>query len=217
MQKIQGSTLFGAAFCAALALFSCATSHKGEAKPDSITSASTVDAAQASILSDIPAVADGKKTLVVFFSTGNASELVASDLAAIYGADIERIVEMKTRKGSSAFMTAGADSSMGKATAIVAPSFDPASYDRVFVLTPIWAWKLSPPVRSWLRLFKGKLPPVAFGTISGDTKPDKVVSQMAKEGGREPFAFAGFSEKDFKAEGRAHYLEKLKKLAGLAE
>ncbi|MBL8966287.1 MAG: hypothetical protein JNG85_04700, partial [Spirochaetaceae bacterium] len=106
-------------------------------------------------------------------------------------------------------------SSTGQASPIKTPSRDPAAYDRVYVLTPVWAWRLAPPVRSWLRWAKGRLPEVAFGTVSGDTKPDKIVAQMKKEGGAAPFAYAGFSEKDFLAENRGLYLEKLAYLTGL--
>jgi len=56
---------------------------------------------------------------------------------------------------------------------------------------------------------KGRLPPAAFVTVSGDTKPDKIVAAMAKESGTEPLVFAGFGDKDFAPENRAVYVGKI--------
>jgi hypothetical protein len=196
-----------------LAFGGCASGTKGGAKPDTVSSASTVAYTQSSVSAEIGPIPAEGRTLVVFYTSGNASERVATDLAELYSADLERIVEQKPRKWS--FMSGGYAASTDQSVPIQAPRCDPAAYERVFVLTPVWAWRLSPPVRSWLRWAKGRLPEVAFGTVSGDTEPDKIVAQMAKEGGRAPFAYAGFSEKDFLPENRATYLEKLKRLTGL--
>jgi hypothetical protein len=78
------------------------------------------------------------------------------------------------------------------------------------VCTPIWAWHLSPPMRSWLRLNKGKLPQLAaYVTVSGDTDPAKIVAVMEKESGRQPIAFTGFTDRDFEDRNRSRYLEKI--------
>jgi hypothetical protein len=150
---------------------------------------------------------------VVYFTTGNAAERVARDLAGLYSADLELIQEKKPRAWS--FMTGGFMATMGLATPIKEPQHEPGAYDKVFVLSPVWAWSLSPQVRSWLAWAKGRLPEVAFGTISGDTEPEKIVARMARLGGRAPSAYAGFSEKDFLPENRAGYAEKLAYLTGV--
>ena len=157
----------------------------------------------------------GKRVLVVYFSQGNSTKRVAEDIAALFGADIERIVEKKQRKGRFfGIMGAGAASSMSRATPIEAPARDPSAYEAVVVCTPIWAWHLSPPVRSWLRLNKGKLPQLAaYVTVSHDTDPAKVVAAMVKESGRQPIASTGFADRDFEEGNRARYLEKIRSVA----
>ncbi|MDP3180160.1 MAG: hypothetical protein Q8M76_19770 [Spirochaetaceae bacterium] len=201
---------------------SCAGAPKsgsaGGGKPDAFTSVSRLAETEGSApgVADIGPVPAAGKTLVVFYyMPGNASERVAKDLASLYSADLERVVEKRVRKGFFGFMGAGADATFGAATKIRPPERDPSAYDRVFVLSPVWSWNLAPPIRTWLRLFKGKLPEVAYGTVSGDTEPDKIVAQMTKEGGRAPFAFSGFSERDFLPENRAVYVAKIRRLAGL--
>lgn len=204
-----------AVLAVATLLASCAGSPKDSAKPDSFSSASTKDLPSTSILDELPAVQGAGRTLVVYFTGGNVSEAVAADLAVLYGADIERIVELRDRKGFFGYMGAGKDATFGIATPIAAPSHDPAAYDTVIVCTPVWSWSLSPPVRSWLRMFKGRLPKAAFATISGGTKPDKIAAAMTKESGRKPYAVVGFDGVDFEPRNRAVYLDKLRALCAL--
>jgi len=185
-------------------------SSRGPTEPEVLSGASLVRGPAPSILGDLaPAEAAGR-TLVVFFSSGQAGTRVAEDLAALFSADIERIREVKRRgPGFFGYMGGGMDASFRASTRIWPTVLDPADYDRVFVVTPIWAWNLCPPVRTWLRAHAGDLPPAAFATVSGDTEPGKVAMAMAKAGGREPFAVAGFAERDFYPENRASYLEKI--------
>lgn len=192
------------------ALASCAT--RAEPRTDVTAGASPAAAAPASILDSLPPVEGAGTVLVVYFSSGGATERIARDLASLTGADLEEIRERGERKpprGFWGYFVTGARASFRTAPSILPPARNPGDYDAVFVCTPVWSWNLAPPVRSWLRAFRGTLPPPAFVTVSGDTRPDKIVRNMAKEGGREPFAFAGFSERDQYAENRAFYLDKI--------
>lgn len=202
--------LFPAAAAVLAALAGCAT--RAEPRPDVTGGASPASSAPAPIRQSLPPVEGAGRVLVVYFSSGGATERIARDLAELCGADLEEIRERKEReapRGFWGYFGAGARSSFRTAPRILPPARNPGDYDAVFVCTPVWSWSLSPPVRSWLRTFRGSLPPAAYVTVSGDTKPDKIVRNMAKEGGREPFAFAGFSERDQYAENRATYVEKI--------
>ena len=201
------------AFATAFALLAgCAGTPKPESA-DVLSGGSKAGKEMAAIIADIPAVADGARTLVVYYSKGSATKRVAEDLAAIFGADIEIVVEQKERTmGLFGFMGAGYQATFGVASPIAAPTADPSAYSRLIVLTPVWSWNLSPPMRSWLRLMKGKLPRAAFVTVSGDTKPDKIVAAMEKESGAVPVVFEGFGDKDFAPENRAAYLAKVGKI-----
>jgi|GEM_PF-155046 len=195
----------------ALALLSaCAT--RPEPRTDVTSGASPTTLEAGSIRDSVPPVEGAGRVLVVFFSRGGATERVARDLADLCGADLEEIRERRERKpprGFFGYFGTGMRASFKTAPRILSPAKNMADYDAVFVCTPVWSWSLSPPVRSWLRAFRGTLPPAAYVTVSGDTKPDKIVRNMAKEGGREPFAFAGFSERDQYAENRDAYAAKI--------
>lgn len=148
-----------------------------------------------------------QRTLVVYFSQGEATRWIAEDIMWIFGADIEAIDEKRDRKTNFFnFMFSGFQSTFKIPSKIEESLYAPSGYDRVFVLSPVWSWNLSPPVHSWLEAHKGGLPKAAFITVSGDTKPDKVVAAMAKVSGTEPAAFAGFAERYFLPENRASYL-----------
>lgn len=150
------------------------------------------------ITDEIEPYSGEQRTLIVYFSQGEATRWVAEDLMWIFGADIEAIVEKRERKTNFInFMFSGFQSTFKIPSRIEKSMFDPADFDRIFVLSPIWSWSLSPPVRAWLKTHKGKLPKTAFITVSGDTKPDKVVAAMAKVSGVTPIAFAGFAERHF--------------------
>ena len=200
------------ALAALIVLFSlegCASS-KEKGKPSVVTAPSALSGERKAISGEIAPYSGGGRTLVVYFSQGEATKWAAEDIADIFGADIEEIEEKKPRKANFiGFMLAGLQSTFKLSSGIKEPKLDPTEYDRVFVLTPVWSWGLAPPVRSLLALHKGSLPKSAFATVSGDTNPDKIVAAMAKASGAVPAAFTGFVEVDFKPEGRASYVAKL--------
>ncbi|MCX7028264.1 MAG: flavodoxin [Spirochaetes bacterium] len=153
------------------------------------------------------------KTLVVYYSRTSTTQRVAKDLAKRLGADIEAIADKKPRsKGFFGYMNCGRQATFRIAGAIKAPSRDPAAYEKVVVLTPVWSWKMTPPVRGWLRLMKGKLNATAFVAVSGNTEPEKIAADMAKESGAQPLAVAGFFQADFASEHKAEYEAKVAKI-----
>ncbi|PKL09034.1 MAG: hypothetical protein CVV51_05825 [Spirochaetae bacterium HGW-Spirochaetae-7] len=201
------------ALVALAVLIGCSSAPAEGAGTDASSGASKAGANMPSITQDMAPVRGAGTVLVVYFSQGSATKRVAEDLAALLGADIERIVEQKSRTGFFGFMGAGADSSLGKSTRIDTPVHDPVAYDAVVVCTPVWSWHLSPPVRTWLGLFKGKLPPRSvFVTVSGDTEPEKIVAMMEEASGAKPVAYAGFADRDFEQVNREAYLGKIRGL-----
>ena len=180
-------------------------------KASVVTAPSALSGSRPMITEEIEPYSGDLSTLVVYFSQGEAGRWVAEDLMWIFGADIEAIEEAKNRRTNFiGFIYAGFQSSFKIASKIEKPQLDPAGYDRIFVITPVWAWNLAPPVRAWLKQNKGSLAKAAFITVSGDTKPDKVVAAMAKESGTAPTASAGFAERHFQPENRASYLDVLR-------
>ena len=207
--KIKGKTVVAGLSVLILGLASCNTTND---RADVISGASPAEVERPVTLEEIAPPELKARILVVYFSQGEAARRVAEDLALLLDADIERIIEKKNRKGFFGFMGAGADSSFKRATRIEDPVLHPAEYDYVYVCTPVWAWSLAPPVRSWLKRAAGELPGAVYVTVSGDTEPEKIVRMMEMASGTVPLGYEGFAERDFAAANRQEYLEKLRSL-----
>lgn len=154
-------------------------------------------------------------TLVIYYTRSLKTKRVAEDLAGRLGADIEAIIDERPRsKGFFGYMNCGRQASFRIASAIKDPSRDPAAYGKVVVLTPVWSWNVSPPVRAWLRLTKGKLRKAVFVTVSGNTEPEKIAAEMVKESGIKPLAVFSFVAADFVPENGSVYEGKLAGIIG---
>ena len=90
------------------------------------------------------------KSLVVYYTrTGNA-KFVAETIAAELGSDVEEIVDLKKRAGKLGWITAGKDATQEKETQISLTTRVPQDYDLIVIGTPIWAWKPTPAIRTYL-------------------------------------------------------------------
>ena len=91
------------------------------------------------------------KSLVVYYTrTGNA-KFVAETIAAELGSDIEEIVDQKKRAGPLGWVSAGRDSTQEKEAQIAPTKLSPQNYDLIVIGTPIWAWRPTPAIRTYLK------------------------------------------------------------------
>ena len=119
------------------------------------------------------------KSLVVFYSrTGNTS-LVALKIAGLLHADTERILSQVAYDGFSGYAKAVLHSLAGRNVAIQPPKSSPDGYDLVVIGGPVWAGHMAPPVRTYLREFRGHFKHVAFCLTHGGSAAASSFSQMA--------------------------------------
>jgi flavodoxin len=91
------------------------------------------------------------KSLVVYYTrTGNA-KFVAEIIAAQLGSDIEEVVDQKKRAGTLGWVSAGKDSTQEKETQIAPTKLSPLNYDLIVIGTPIWAWRPTPAIRTYIK------------------------------------------------------------------
>jgi len=55
---------------------------------------------------------------------------------------------------------------------------DPAAYDVVVLVSPVWCWRLCPPMRSFIRSMQGKLGGVAIVSCMGGSGADNAVAEV---------------------------------------
>jgi menaquinone-dependent protoporphyrinogen IX oxidase len=142
------------------------------------------------------------KSLVVFYSlTGNTS-LVASKIAALLDADIERILEKTPYQGGWGYFKAALHSLTGHKVAIQQPKITPHGYDLVIVAGPIWTGRIAPPVQTFLHQFRKDFRHIAFCVTRNASSPAKGFAHMEALSGTEPAATLALTAKEIAA---GHY------------
>ena len=90
------------------------------------------------------------KTLVIYYTrTGNA-KFIAETIAAGLGADIEEIVDLKSRQGKLSFISAGRDAMRAKETEIAQTKRTPTDYSLIVIGQPVWAGNPTPAIRTYM-------------------------------------------------------------------
>ena len=91
------------------------------------------------------------KSLVVYYSRTGKTKFVAETIAAQLGSDIEEIVDLKNREGKMGWMSATRDASSEKETQIASTKKNPNEYDLLIIGTPVWAFTLTPAIRTYIK------------------------------------------------------------------
>lgn len=138
------------------------------------------------------------KVLVAYYSRTGTTRQVATELAAMLGADVEEITDTKARGGFFGYMGAGKDAS-GKKTTVIGPlQNDPANYDLVVLATPVWAWTVTPAMRTYLIQTKGRIGKAAFLCTMGGSGDVKTFAAMEEISGLKPEATVSFKTAEVK-------------------
>ncbi len=119
------------------------------------------------------------KTLVVYYSRTGVTKKVAEILSVKLKADLEEIVDTQDRSGALGYLKAGRDATFKKLTKLVPIKRRLSDYDLVVVGTPVWAWTMSTPIKTFLTENKGKFNQVAFFCTMGGSGDDKTFLHMA--------------------------------------
>ncbi|RKY53370.1 MAG: flavodoxin [Candidatus Neomarinimicrobiota bacterium] len=128
------------------------------------------------------------KTLVVVYSkTGNTLS-VAKRIAGKLEADLEVIEDKADRRGILGFLRSGYEALSKKVPPIAEPKHDPGDYELVIIGTPIWAGRMSSPVRAYLLSFHGSFRQVAFFATSAGGGHGKALAEMAEFTAAKPLA-----------------------------
>jgi flavodoxin len=116
------------------------------------------------------------KILVAYYSRTGTTKKLAENIAKILNADIDEIIDKKSRSGPIGFLTGGRDAMKRKETTIETKK-NPEKYDLVVIGTPVWAGNVTPAVRTYLTTYNFKK--VAFFCTFGGSS-DKTFGEMEK-------------------------------------
>lgn len=136
------------------------------------------------------------KILVTYFSRSGVTKKVAEKISADLGADSEEITEKGKRNGIIGFLRSGMQAYMERLVTIDPPKRDPSQYDLIVMGTPVWATKMSSPIRSYIAMNKDKLKCVAFfATLAGDDAT-KALNGMEAYVGMKPLSTVGIKAEE---------------------
>ncbi len=95
------------------------------------------------------------KILIVYYSLTGNTQFIAESLRDTIDADILELKPIKELKANSGtrFMWGGYQSTMKKKPRLMDFDINPLEYDLIILGTPVWAWNISPPMRSFLSKF----------------------------------------------------------------
>jgi flavodoxin len=120
------------------------------------------------------------KTLVVYFSrTGYAKEL-AKVLSGAMDADCEELVDVRTYNGPIGFVRGCVKSIRKSLTHICPPKYQPREYDRVILVSPVWAGVAVPAIRSYVDQYGDMCKKILLFTVSRKDSADPVKEDLEK-------------------------------------
>ncbi|MFX1317335.1 MAG: flavodoxin family protein [Promethearchaeota archaeon] len=100
------------------------------------------------------------KILIVYYSLTGNTKFIAEAIKEAINADILELKPVKELNaiGRMKFFWGGYQAIMKKKPKLKGFYLDPLEYDLIFLGTPVWAWRYSPPIHSFLSKFdlKGK-------------------------------------------------------------
>lgn len=98
------------------------------------------------------------KPLIIYYSRTGHCRLIVDTIRKHIDADVLEIKDTKDRSETLGYMSAGFDSFFDRDTVIAPPRPDLSAYSSIILVSPIWNWKLSVPIRTLLHQggFRGK-------------------------------------------------------------
>jgi flavodoxin len=134
--------------------------------------------------------------LVVYYSRTGNTKKVAEVISRTLSCDIEELNDEQKRKGFIGYMRSGREAMKKEKITLSELKNQPKNYDLVIIGTPIWAFTMSSPIRTFLEQYKADLPKVAFFSTSDSTPGEKTFSYMQEVCGKQPQNILSVTKKD---------------------
>ena len=90
------------------------------------------------------------KTLIIYYSRTGKSSLISKTLQKELNAQILEIKDLEDRSGTWGYAGAGFDAFFDRHTDIEPTKVDLSPYSNIIIVSPIWNWKLSTPIHTFI-------------------------------------------------------------------
>lgn len=148
------------------------------------------------------------KGLVLFYTRTGCTKEMAELIANESKFELEEIVDKKKRKGIIGYIRAAMDASREKLTTINEVTKNPGAYDLVVIGTPIWDYRLTPAIRTYITQNKSKFKKVAFFCTKGGTGTHSAFEHMEKLCEKKPLSMLDLNRREIK---KGLHMDKIKK------
>lgn len=144
-----------------------------------------------------------KPCLVVYYSRTGMTQQIASKIASACHCDIEPIREPQSRQGLAGYLRSVYEALTGKMPDILPPAADPGAYDVVVLGTPVWAGRVSSPMRTYIHRYGGQFNRIAGFCTMGGSGGDRVMDEVSALCGKPTISRLIISDNEIKHESYA--------------
>lgn len=151
------------------------------------------------------------KTLLVYYSRTGITQMIADTISESVKCDIEEIVDTEKRSGVIGYIKSGYHAARGHTNPIEESKYDLSNYELLIIGTPVWAGKMSVPVREYLKRNMDKIPLLACFCTCGGSGIEKTIEDIEKYTKIKPIASFGVNSSDIKSGSYKSTIDKFAK------
>lgn len=137
-----------------------------------------------------------KQVLIAFYSRTGRTRQVAHAISRRCDAHLEDIQLADELPGWRGYLRAATGAIRGRTAALGPLEHSVGDYEIVVVGTPVWAWHVSSPVRSYLLQAQASLRNVAFFCTMGGVGAERVFAELRALTQRSPIASLALTERE---------------------
>ncbi|HWW69835.1 MAG TPA: flavodoxin [Duganella sp.] len=134
--------------------------------------------------------------LIVYYSRTGVTAKAATSLARACGADLEQIHDVHPRGGAGGFLRSAWQALRKSPAEIEPPRYRPADYPFIVLGTPVWAGRMSAPMRSYILQQREHFRRVALFCTMGGRDGQDVLTSMAELCNKLPVASMCLRQRD---------------------
>lgn len=124
------------------------------------------------------------KTLVIYYSRTGTTQRLAQQIAERLHADLEKIVDTTDRSGAMGYLSGGHDAMQRKMTKIAEITHRPENYDLIILATPVWAWTVTPAMRTFVVKNREKFKKIGLVLTRGNSDVMKIFKEFEEMCGK---------------------------------
>jgi hypothetical protein len=136
------------------------------------------------------------KTLIIFYSKTGHVKLLAQKAAELLDADMEELIDHSRWTGIDGFFRRARRAIKRGTTELDATRYDPKNYNKIVVLSPIWASTITPAVRTYLKDHNTSIRELSLIVMGGFTDDPSISKEEVDSMGFKLNGILGLLEKN---------------------